>query len=168
MITEIVDAEDQPVPPGDTGAKLIVTVLFSRTQPLIRYELSDRVAASAETCSDGLPYGLLAAIEGREEEILTLAGTKVHPNVFHNVLERLPIAGWQVIDQGGRLRVLLANARGVDPGDVAKTISDALDRAGARDVPVEVALVDAIPRTTLGKAPLVRRAEPTVAASQSD
>ena len=29
---------------GTFGAKVLVTVLFSRTLPLIRYEMSDRVA----------------------------------------------------------------------------------------------------------------------------
>jgi putative adenylate-forming enzyme len=166
VITEIVDADNQPVPAGVYGDKLLVTVLFSRTQPLIRYELSDRVAASDEACPDGLPYGLLAGIEGREEEILTLGGVAIHPNVFHNVLERLPIAGWQVIDEGGRLRVLLAApGLGVESSAVAATVIGALAQVGAHGVPVEVALVDVLPRTALGKAPLVRRVGPAVAAA---
>ena len=41
VITEVVDADNQPVPPGEYGAKVLVTVLFSRTLPLIRYEMSD-------------------------------------------------------------------------------------------------------------------------------
>ena len=45
VIAEIVDEANRPVAPGDFGAKLLVTVLFSRTQPLIRYEMSDRVKA---------------------------------------------------------------------------------------------------------------------------
>jgi putative adenylate-forming enzyme len=166
VIAEIVDADNQPVPPGVHGAKLLVTVFFSRTQPLIRYELSDRVAASPDTCPDGLPFGLLAGIEGREEEILTLGGVTVHPNVFHEVLERLPIAGWQVIDEGDGLRVLLAGAGpGVEPSVIAAKVVDALGRHGAAGVGVKVSLVDAIPRTALGKAPLVRRSEPAVAAA---
>jgi len=165
VIAEIVDADNQPVPPGEYGAKLLVTVLFSRTQPLIRYELSDRVAASADVCPDGLPYALLAGIEGREEEILTLAGATVHPNIFHNVLERLPVAGWQVVEEGGRLQVLLAEAgHAVDPIAVAGIVATALAGIGARDVPVDVTLVYAIPRTALGKAPLVRRSLPAIAA----
>jgi phenylacetate-CoA ligase len=166
VITEIVDADNQPVPPGVFGDKLLVTVLFSRTQPLIRYELSDRVAASSDTCPDGLPFGLLAGIEGREEEILTLAGVTVHPNLFHKVLERLPITGWQVIDDGDRLRVLIAGTGpGVDPNEIATEVIDALDRVGAHGVRVEAMAVDAIPRTALGKAPLVRRSEPMLAAA---
>jgi putative adenylate-forming enzyme len=168
VITEIVDADNQPVPPGAYGDKLLVTVVFSRTQPLIRYELSDRVAASAEACPDGLPYALLAGIDGREEEILRIAGATVHPNVFHNVLERLPITGWQVIDEGDRLHVLLAGAgTDVRTGDVSARVTDALGGVGALGVKVEVLLVDAIPRTALGKAPLVRRAAPAIAAAQA-
>ena len=41
VITEVVDADNRPVPPGQYGAKVLVTVLFSRTLPLIRYEMSD-------------------------------------------------------------------------------------------------------------------------------
>jgi hypothetical protein len=90
----------------------------------------------------------------------------VHPNVFHEVLERLPIAGWQVIDEGDGLSVLLAGAGpGVDPSVIAATVVDALGRHGAVGIGVKVSLVDAIPRTALGKAPLVRRSEPADAAA---
>ena len=65
VIAEIVDEDGRPVAPGEFGAKLLVTVLFSRTQPLIRYELTDRVRASTETCPDGRPFALLDSIAGR-------------------------------------------------------------------------------------------------------
>jgi putative adenylate-forming enzyme len=158
VITEIVDEGNQPVPEGQYGAKTLVTVLFSRTQPLIRYELSDRIAAAPGLPGD-LPFSLLAGIEGREEEVLTLGGVSVHPNVFHGVLERLPVAGWQVIDDGGRVRVLLARAANIDAAVIAESVRAALERVGAHDVQVAVDLVDAIPRTALGKAPLIRRAQ---------
>lgn len=165
VIAEIVDEDNRPVVSGEFGAKLLVTVLFSRTQPLIRYEMSDRVQALSGTCPDGLPYGLIGGIEGREEEVLTLAGVAVHPNVFHGTLERVDVAGWQVIEEGGRLRVLLAQpAPGVDPAAVERAVTSALETAGARGVVIEAQAVDAIPRTALGKAPLVRRARPDTAA----
>ena len=157
VITELVDEHDQSVPEGEFGAKTLVTVLFSRTQPLIRYELSDRVAAAPGLPGD-LPFALLAGIEGREEDILTIGGVAVHPNVFHAALERLPVAGWQVIEEGGRLRVLLAGGSSVDTLAVGDNVRGALSRVGVIDIPVIVELVDSIPRTALGKAPLVRRA----------
>lgn len=163
VIAEIVDDDNQPVPEGEYGAKALVTVLFSRTQPLIRYELSDRVAAAPGLPGD-LPFTLLAGIEGREEEVLHLGGVSVHPNVFHAALERLPVAGWQVIDEGGRVRVLLAGATDVHPTATEDAVRLALERVGAHGVPVNVDLVDAIPRTALGKAPLIRRAQLATAA----
>src|SRR3989442_1104391 len=40
VIFEVVDKDNHPVPPGVYGDKLLITVLFNQTQPLIRYELS--------------------------------------------------------------------------------------------------------------------------------
>ena len=157
VIAEIVDEENRPVAPGQFGEKLLVTVLFSRTQPLIRYELTDRVRASADSCPDGRPFALLDAIEGRQEEVLLLGGVAIHPNVFHNVLESLPVAAWQVVEEPGGLRVLLAGPTdAVRDDDVAASVGAAVARAGGPDISVRVERVDAIPRTKLGKAPLVR------------
>jgi phenylacetate-CoA ligase len=138
VIAEIVDEENKPVPAGEFGSRLLVTVLFSRTQPLIRYEMSDRVMAVDGLCHDGMPYALIGAIEGRQEEVLSLGGVSVHPNVFHRPLERITVAGWQVIDEDGRIRVLLARpAPGIDPAAVQTEVVAALEQAGVRGVGVE-------------------------------
>jgi len=157
VIAEIVDEENRPVPPGEFGAKLLVTVLFSRTLPLIRYELTDRVRASMETCPDGRPFALIDAIEGREEDVLHLNGIAIHPNVFHSALESVPVAAWQVVEEPDGLMVLLAQPTdGVVDADVASDVVAALRQSGADNVRVQVERVAAIPRTALGKAPLVR------------
>lgn len=157
VIAEIVDDENRPVPPGAFGAKLLVTVLFSRTQPLIRYEVTDRVRASGEICPDGRPFALLDAIEGREEDVLHLKGIAIHPNVFHSALEPVPVAAWQVVEEPDGLLVLLAQpAEEVVDADVATSVRASLEQAGADGVRVRVERVEAIPRTALGKAPLVR------------
>ena len=92
------------------------------------------------------------------EGVLHLGGVTVHPNVFHGALERLPVAGWQVIDEGDRLRILLAGAADLDTAATADTVQRALLSVGVEDTLVTVDVVDAIPRTALGKAPLIRRA----------
>jgi phenylacetate-CoA ligase len=52
LVPEVVDEDYRPVPPGVTGARLLVTVLFSRAIPLIRYEMTDRVRlATTQPCS---------------------------------------------------------------------------------------------------------------------
>ena len=167
VMAEIVDEENRPVPDGEIGAKLLVTVLSSRTQPLIRYELSDRVAAAPGLPKD-LPFANLSRIEGREEEVLTLTGVSVHPNVFHGALERLPVAGWQVIDDDGSLRVLLAQARNTSPDTVRSSVRQALAMVGVDSVPITVEFVDAIPRTALGKAPLISRSRPGSVGANED
>ena len=117
LIIEPVDRAGNPVPAGTTGAKLLVTVLFSRTLPLIRYEMSDTVRLGARGCPCGRPFTLLEDIEGRIEDVLRLPGKagniNVHPIVFHHVLDEVGSAGWQVIQEPSGLRVLLA---GLAPG----------------------------------------------------
>lgn len=93
VIIEPVDEAGTPVPTGTPGARLWVTVLFSRTLPLIRYKLSDQVALGGRGCACGRPFGLLAGVEDRTEDVLVLAAPNgevhVHPNVFHAVLDEL-------------------------------------------------------------------------------
>jgi phenylacetate-coenzyme A ligase PaaK-like adenylate-forming protein len=164
VITEIVDDQNRPVPPGQFGAKVLVTVLFSRTMPLIRYEMSDCPRPSSEVCSCGRPFALIDGIEGRREDVLELpaiAGgqlVSIHPNTFHDVLDLVPAKGWQVVAEPSRLRILLAGLAGdYDRTRLRGKIDEALRARGTLS---EVTLedVDEIPRSALGKAPLIRRA----------
>jgi len=151
------------VPAGTPGARLWVTVLFSRTLPLIRYELSDQVALGGRGCACGRPFGLLAGVEGRTEDVLVLPAPNgevhVHPNVFHAVLDELGAAQWQVVHEPGRLRVLLVETgTAIDNATVRQSVEDAVHAAGATQTDVQVETVDNIPRSALGKLPLIRLA----------
>lgn len=168
VIPEVVDEDYRPVPDGQPGARLLVTVLFSRTLPLIRYELTDRARLSTESCPCGRPFRLVAAIEGRTDDVLTLpalgGGTvRVHPVAFHQVLDLVDAAGWQVRQDPDGLRVLLASpGAGVDPAHLEADVTAALRIAGAEAPAVRVQLVDSIPAGAAGKRPLVvaRRPDP--------
>lgn len=110
VIFEVVDAQNRPVPPGTYGDKLLLTVLFNRTQPLIRYELSDSIRLAVGPCSCGRSFVLVDGIQGRREDILRLPRANgnevlVHPLVFHGILDSLPTSGWQVVqlDRDGTL-----------------------------------------------------------------
>jgi phenylacetate-coenzyme A ligase PaaK-like adenylate-forming protein len=137
-------------------------VLFARTLPLIRYELSDQVTLAGQGCPCGRPFGLLAGVEGRSEDVLSLPSeeglVRVHPNVFHAVLDELGVAQWQVVHEAGALRILLVAAgTPIDEVGVRRSIEDAMRTAGIPQIRVGVELVDSIPRTALGKTALVRR-----------
>jgi putative adenylate-forming enzyme len=162
VITEVVDEANRPVPADEFGAKILVTVLFSRTQPLIRYELSDSVRPSGIRCPCGRPFGLLDGIQGRREDVLELpargGGTvRIHPLVFHDVLDRVPAGEWQVIQDGPAIRLLVAGpSRDFDGVAVVSAIRRGVESLGASVDDVTWQEVAAIPRTAVGKAPLVR------------
>jgi putative adenylate-forming enzyme len=161
VIPEVVDDHYLPVPPGHAGDRLLVTVLSGRTLPLIRYELTDRVTFTTETCPDGLPFGLLESIEGRTDDILVLpaadGGTiRVHPIVFHQVLDLLDTPAWQVRQHGADITVLLtAPGPAVDIAAIERAVSDALAAAGAKPHTLALSIVDNIPAGAAGKRPLV-------------
>jgi phenylacetate-CoA ligase len=166
VITEVVDERNRPVPPGTYGARLLVTVLFSRTQPLIRYEMSDSVRLASSSCPCGRPFALMTDIQGRAEEVLRMAGqgsgeVSVHPNVFHRVLEAVPVREWQVIQEAEGLRVLIAGAgpefdERVLRGELARGLAE----QGAREPILQVEHVGHLPRLGLGKSPLIRAFRP--------
>jgi phenylacetate-CoA ligase len=162
VITESVDEWNRPVPDGTVGAKVLVTVLFSRTLPLIRYEMSDSISILDEPCSCGLAFRRMGVIEGRREDTLLLpaaatrGAVRIHPNVFHDAIDELDLDGWQVAQKGSGLEIrLVGDTARVPEHEVAERVSRALASAGARPTQVVVRFVASIPRTTIGKAPLI-------------
>jgi phenylacetate-CoA ligase len=166
VITEVVDADNQPVPPGHYGAKVLVTVLFSRTLPLIRYEMSDSIQLAEEhSWSCGRPYALITGIQGREQEALEFPTPEgrirsIQPIVFHHIMDSVSAAGWQINQTGDGLEVLLAQPRNLDPSGLEASFKSAMEGQGVTTPTIRIREVDAIPRTALGKAPLIKRTSP--------
>lgn len=160
VIVEPVDEAGLPVAAGTVGARTLVTVLFSRTLPLIRYEMSDSVGVGGRGCPCGRSFALLTGIEGRLEDVLLLPGNggdvRVHPNLFHDVLDATTLAGWQVVQESTSLRIHLAGlAPGASVERVHAGVVTALESVGVVGTDVDVRVVAAVERTALGKAPLV-------------
>jgi phenylacetate-CoA ligase len=169
---EVVDDDYRPVVDGASGARLLVTVLFSRTVPLIRYEMTDRVQLSTRRCPCGRPFRLIEQIEGRTDDVLNLPAAAgigtvgVHPVVFHQVLDLVDAAGWQVRQEEAGLHVLIAApGAAFDAPEAESALRDGLRAAGARPSVVSVSVVDAIPAGAGGKRPLVVAAKRATAAS---
>ncbi|HZQ07949.1 MAG TPA: AMP-binding protein [Anaerolineae bacterium] len=162
VIFEVVDEKYRPVPAGVYGDKVLITVLTSRTQPLIRYELSDRVRLATDPSDLGWPFARINGIQGRTEDILhlpTVSGGEaaVHPITFHHVLDSLPVNGWQVVQEMDGLRVLLS---GGPDGTNDSMLVDALTRSlAAQNVSmphISMEHVAAIPKNATGKTPLIK------------
>ena len=71
-IVEPVDDAFRPVPPGELSHTVLVTNLANRVQPLIRYNLGDRVQLAAGPCACGSPFPTLR-VEGRSGDVLSFA-----------------------------------------------------------------------------------------------
>jgi phenylacetate-coenzyme A ligase PaaK-like adenylate-forming protein len=113
-------------------------------------------------CPCGRPYALITGIQGREQESLTFPTASgqdrpVQPIVFHHIMDSVRAAGWQIQQTGTGLEVLLAQPHEVDPALLAGKIRSALAAQGVLPPPVHVNQVAAIPRTALGKAPLITK-----------
>lgn len=162
LIVENVDRNNHPVPPGVFGDKLLVTALFKRTQPLIRYVLDDSVRMATEACHCGRPFGLIDAVQGRISEILSFPGTaggsvQVHPVVIHHIMDTLPVSGWQVLQETAGLRLLLCGIHGaVDEEQLRNALRQAIISQGAVAPDVDIQQVPSIPQTAAGKTPLVK------------
>lgn len=165
VVPEIVDEAHRPVPPGAWGAHLLVTVLFARTLPLIRYVLGDRVRAAVEPCACGRPFLRLAAIEGRQEDVLDLRDARgarrlLPPVAVHAVLDGVPVSAWQLVQTSpAALTLHVVPSAGTPPLDaLARRLAAALEAHGVVGVAVEARAVAAVARTRAGKAPLIVRA----------
>jgi putative adenylate-forming enzyme len=147
----IVEVEDE---------RILITNLFMRTQPIIRYEITDLVRLADEPCPCGRPSRLVAAIEGRSDDILHLPGGVVlHPIHLRSPMARLEgVRQYQIVHRADGLHVRVVPRAGDVRGVVHEAMSAALAKAGAGGVPVHVEVVEAIERdaTGVGKLKLVR------------
>ena len=174
VIIEIVDDKNRPVPAGTLGDKVLLTVLSSRTLPLIRYELRDRVRKATTMCSCGLPFGMIDRIEGRSDDILRFASESggtvaVHPIVFARVLETVDAAGWSIVRHPDVLKVLLSGTREECAGQaVAASLRDELQNRGIEVPEILVETVSSLPRGITGKASVIVNCETPYTKREAD
>jgi phenylacetate-CoA ligase len=156
-IVENVDEWGRPVPPGEVGARLLVTNLFNRVQPLIRFEVSDLVAFEPEPCPCGRNLARVRSLEGRAEEVLEVAGVTVHPMQFALVTADPDVREFQVVQDGDGLclRVALRNGAGEAPARLRERVCTRLNDLGVPRPAVEVETVDALERSAGGKLQMI-------------
>ena len=167
FIVEVVDENHRPVPAGQTGDHILLTSLVNRTQPLIRYVISDLVTIRPEPCPCGRPFRVVAGIEGRNDDILRLPGRDGSQIVVHPLVLRSPMAAvpglreYRILhdDRGLHVRVALRPGFNVDDVTAAirRGLSDAVTALGAAAPDVSVDVVERIDdgRDSAGKFRLI-------------
>jgi phenylacetate-coenzyme A ligase PaaK-like adenylate-forming protein len=143
-IVELVDAENHPVPAGVPSAKVLLTNLYNRTQPLIRYELGDSFVRQP----DALEHGhLRATVRGRADEVLRYRGVDVHPHVIRSVLTRTPeIFDYRIRQTPRGVDIEALTVAPLDCDLLAERLVRALAGAGLPDPVVGVRAVDDLER----------------------
>jgi phenylacetate-CoA ligase len=156
-IAENVDEDYRPVAPGDVGSRLLVTNLFNRTQPLVRFEVTDLVAVEPQPCPCGRTLMRLRSLEGRAEDVLHLGGVHVHPLQFGLVTADPDVREFQVVQRGDSLllRVALRNGAAEAPARLQARVGARLEELGVPRPSVEVETVEALERSPAGKLQVV-------------
>ena len=152
-VIENVDEDGDPVPAGTPGARVLVTNLHNRVQPIIRLAVADVITMHSEPCPCGRSLVRAAAVDGRRDDVLSLpargGGTvTVLPAHFSVITRDRAVREFQVRQEPGGVRVLVVPC---DDGDselesrVRGAVAGALGDAGA-EAHVEVERCQALAR----------------------
>jgi phenylacetate-CoA ligase len=162
-IVEIVDENNEAVPAGTPGHKILLTNLHKFVQPVIRYEITDLVTEAPNACTCGRPFPLFSRIGGRTEDIFTLPGkaggtVSISPIlVFDCMIEHADVVEHQYGVAANVLTIRVVSRRDCDQARLGQaleeSVSSALDTLGACDFKVQIIFVDRFERTsaTMGK-----------------
>jgi phenylacetate-coenzyme A ligase PaaK-like adenylate-forming protein len=142
-LAELVGEDNEPVRPGLPSTKVLVTNLHNFTQPLVRYELTDRFT-SQTTAQAGW---LLASVEGRADDIFHYPSVTVHPHLIRSALVSEPaVREYQVRQTERGVDVACVADNAFDRTELAAQLEHALCQAGLAEPQVSITTVPEISR----------------------
>ncbi|GAA0766957.1 hypothetical protein GCM10009107_55460 [Ideonella azotifigens] len=91
VILEGIDAQGRAVPVGEFSHSTLLTNLANQVQPLLRYELTDRIRFVPEPCPCGCAFPVIE-VQGRSDDVLVLPARQggtvtLLPLVLETVME---------------------------------------------------------------------------------
>lgn len=89
LVVEILDDENKPVKPGVEG-KVVITSLYNKAMPFIRYELGDRAILTDRKKG---PYQILQKVVGRTNDIAILPSGKKSPGLTFYYISKSLLEG---------------------------------------------------------------------------
>jgi phenylacetate-coenzyme A ligase PaaK-like adenylate-forming protein len=145
VVLEPVDEGCRPVSPGTRSHTVLVSNLANRVQPILRYDLGDRILQRPDPCPCG--NALLAIrVEGRTADLLTFVretGERVSiPALMFEVVDASEVELFQIVQTSPtNVQVRLRVALGADPSviwtAVRAEVGRVLEKQGLRNVTVE-------------------------------
>ena len=132
-----------PVPDGTASARVLVTNLHNLTQPLIRYELTDRFTL-AGTSAGGF---LRASVEGRRDDVFRYGTTTVYPFALTTALLRAgQVREYQVRQTARGADITVVADAGLDEAALTAAVEHSLRQAGVTQPQVTINRAEAIAR----------------------
>jgi phenylacetate-CoA ligase len=156
---DLVVLQMEPLPGDGQRATPIVTDLWRKTQPIIRYRLNDVLKMQRVPCPCGSPYMVIEAIEGRCDDIchfLTEAGMRLF---FPDTIRRMVLlAAPEILDyqafqeRPGHLRIHLELPSGACFEEVASHVRASVEAGIAQYacLPADIDIVHGLTPTTPG------------------
>ena len=152
-IVEPIDEHYAPTPPGELSAKILHTNLYFRTQPLIRYEITDRLQFLQKDCDCGIRHQLIAEPQGRPEfDFNYEGGVFVHHLIFiTTLLLQESVREYQVRQTENGADITLVCTGEVDHEQLTTELIEKLESLGLQNPVVTTQEVDAIAYPDSGK-----------------
>jgi phenylacetate-CoA ligase len=151
-IVEILDAQGRPMPEDEPG-EIVVTDLFSREVPFIRYATGDVGAWTSRKCTCGRPLPLLEKIQGRTTDFIVAPdGTILHAlSVIYIMREIEGIAQFKIRQKAvDRFHIQVVRNERFDAASEER-IREALRQRLRARVEVAIEYVPALPPERSGK-----------------
>lgn len=151
-VVELLDDDDQPVAPGETG-RLVATGLLNEAMALVRYDTGDLAALDPDPapCPCGRSLPRMLRLEGRQDDVLVTPDGRRVGRLDPAFKAELPIREAQIVQIAAAavvVRVVPATGWGERHRDALRAAL--ADRLGPAMV-ITVETVDALPRTAAGK-----------------
>ena len=137
----------------DAAGEIVVTSLFSRAMPIIRYRTGDVGELETESCSCGRGLPLLKKVEGRQTDFLVAAdGRLLHAlSIIYILREMDVVREFQVVQETrDRIVVRVVAEASFSKGDESSIVRKVRQLLGD-NVDVIVDMVAEIPRLPSGK-----------------
>ena len=156
VVVEVLDDAGDPVPDGTDG-EVVITNLWNRTCPIVRYRTSDIAALLPGECRCDVRFPLVGQVQGRRNDwIVAPDGRRVSP--MRMLL--YPLMGWEPRMHVTQYKVVqrsiddfLVQVRWMDGRreDLVERIRPFYEAVLEASVNVEVQDVDVMPRSRSGK-----------------
>ena len=124
-VIEPVDADYRPAPPGEQSHTVLVSNLANRVQPILRYDLGDRILVRADPCPCGNPRPAIR-VAGRAGDVLTFPAERGEQVSLPPLALEVDAPGVELFQMvqttPTTLRVRLQPAAGADPERVWQAV----------------------------------------------